>query len=166
MEPTRPAPVSSDKKKPDEVGLALAAIRQSVDTMEGRTHKERSKHEEVIQEKQEETEKEKGQASLPKQNHEQEIPTGPYDESVQQLDRFTQLMTYWQSLALYDPEKHVDLTWLETNVGPHFDWLKNEKPFLLSDCSIRQERVLVETRCPFHRSEELGPKGEVAPPYC
>ena len=107
MELTRPAPVSSDKKKPDEVGLDLAAIRQSTDIMEGRIHKERSEHEEieVVQEK------DQWEALLPKQNHEQEIPTRPYN--VQQSDRFDKLMTYCQ------------------------------------------ERVLAETRCPFHRSEEL-----------
>ena len=151
--PTRPVP--SDKKKPDEVGLVLAAIRQSVDTREGRTHRERFEHEEVIQEKQEEREKEQWEASLPQQNHEQEIPTGPYDELVQQSDRFDKLMTYWQSLGMYDPEKHVDLAWLETNVGPHFDWLN--------------ERVLVETKCPFHRSEELkalNPEAKFGPRYC
>ena len=141
MELTRAAPVSSDKKKPDEVGLDLAAIRQSTDIMEGRIHKERSEHEEIeiVQEK------DQWEATLPKQNHEQEIPTRPYNELVQQSDRFDKLMTYWQSLRRYYPEKNVDLAWLETNVGPHFDWLKKS-------C---QERVLAETRCPFHRSEEL-----------
>ena len=180
--PTRPAPVSSGKKKSskkkpdDELTLALASIRQSVETM-NLDDKEKSEHEEieVVQEKEEQEEMEKVQLeavdrlepstyhlfgvpiSLPKQNHEQEIPTGPYDELVQKVDRFNQLMSCWKSSSAYNPEKKVDLAWLETNVGPHFDWMEK-----------RQEPTLLEKGCPFHRSEELkvlNPEAEFGPLY-
>ena len=174
--PTRPVPVPSGKKKKkkDELDLALASIRQSADT-ENQEEIERvepsddplvgkRKREDVTDEQFDQDTQGLFEPSaydlfgVPTPPIEPvDKPTGPLDELVGKVDRFTQLMDCWKSSSAYDPEKKVDLAWLETNVGPHFDWMEK-----------RQEPVLSEMRCPFHPSEVLkvlNPEAELGPLY-
>ena len=155
--PTRPAPVTSGKKKsskkksePDELTQAITSIRQSVEKMNLHDpSKEKSEHEEI------EVPKEKVELEVVDQ-----LDPSAYDlfgvspirdkeqvdELVQQSERFDQLMAYWQSLCTYDPEKKVDLALLEKNLGPHLDWMEKRKDFV---------PVEKKNRCPFHPFEEL-----------
>ena len=50
------------------------------------------------------------------------------------------------SHSTYDPEKKVDLAWLEEHLGPHLDWMeKHTGPVMVEN----------KNRCPFHPFKEL-----------
>ena len=165
--PTRPVPVPSGKKKKmDELDLALASIRQAVDT-------EVSEHEEIeVPKKKREdvTEDQFDQDTF--QLFEPSVydlfgvptppikpvdePPGPYDELVEKVNRFTQLNDCWKSLPAYDPNLKVDLAWLEENVACYLDQKE------------RNIRSMQKT-CPFHPSDilkVLNPEAEFGPLYC
>ena len=169
--PTRPAPVPSSKKKKktNELDLALASIRTSTDK-EVSEHEEieipRKKREDMADELVDQDTQGLFEPSVydlfgvPTPPIEQDKPNepeiGPYDELVQQVNRFDQLMTCWQSLPTYDPHQKVDLAWLEENVACHLDRAKR---------NIRS----MQKPCPFHPSEVLkvlNPEAEFGPLYC
>ena len=136
--PTRPVPVPSGKKKAgskkkDELDLALASIRQSVD----KEHEEmervepsddqlvgKRKREDVTDEQFDQDTQGLFEPSaydlfgvptppiVPV-----DVPIGPYDESVGKVNRFTQLNDRWKASSAYDPEKKVDFAWLEENLN-------------------------------------------------
>ena len=165
--PTRPVPVPSGKKKKktNELDQALASVRSSVD-------KENSEHEEieVPKKKREDVTDEQFDQDTqglfePSVYHLFGVPTppieqdktnepeiGPYDELVGKVNRFTQLMDRWKSSSAYDPEKQVDLAWLEENLD-----------------RVERNTGSMQKTCPFHLSEVLkvlNPEAEWGPLYC
>ena len=79
-------------------------------------------------------------------------PLGPYDELVGKVNRFTQLNDRWKASSAYDPEKKVDLAWLEENLD-----------------RVERNTNSMQKTCPFHPSEVLKvlkPEAEFGPLYC